>query len=860
FASPHTPYPRAHLLSNGDLTAMVTNAGGGFIRWREMDLTRWRADTTKDEWGTFIYLKDLRTGAVWSAAYQPLGQTGRHYAANFSVDRAEFRRRDHGIECLTEIAVSPEDDAEVRRLTLVNLTGQRRELEITSFMELALAPHAADRAHPAFNKLFVATEALPEKRALIAWRRRRTPEEQPFWAGHVLAMENEAGSPVQFETDRRRFLGRGGCARRPAALSAGLSGTAGFVLDPVFSLRCRVAIEPGQSMRLAFVTVAGESRRTVLDLVGKYGNPGAARDALEMAWTRAQLELRHLGIEAEDARSYQELASHALYPNPRLRPTAERLRRNALGQSRLWAYGISGDLPILTISVNDPKELHFAREMLIAHTYLRLKGLKADLVILNGEAPTYGQPLQEELRRLIAAHSLHTGVDRPGGIFLRAAAQMPEEDLTLILAVSRAVLVAARGPLAQQLTAADSGELPPRLKPNRRLAEEPSAPLPFLELPYFNGLGGFTPDGREYAIYLGPGVHTPAPWVNIIANPDFGTLVSQDGTGFTWYGNSQTNRLSPWTNDPVADPSTDAVYIRDEETGVFWSPTPAPVREQDAYRARHGQGYTVFEHNSHAIEQELTVFVPVDDEGGAPIRLQRLRLINRSSRPRRLSVWAYTEWTLGVDREETQPHLVTRWDRESQVLLARNAYHPDYPRRVAFTAMSPPAESYTADRTEFLGRNGTPAHPAALDRRHLGGRTGPGLDACSAQQVTVELEPGGAAEVVILLGQGADVDEVRRLVRYYRDPFRVQEAFEAVRAFWDGLLGTVQVRTPYLAVNFLLNRWLLYQTLSCRIWARSSLYQSGGAYGFRDQLQDVLAVVHTAPGIAREHLLRAAGR
>ena len=613
FFTPNTSTPKTHLLSNGTFTVMVTSAGGGYNQWRDTDITRWRADVTRDAWGAFQYIRDLDEGTVWSTTHHPLGHAGRRYAAKFTVDRAEFRRRDFGIETLTEIVVPPEDDAEIRRITLVNHTAQVRRLEITSYAELALAPHNADRAHPAFSKLFVQTEALPEQGALLAWRRRRSPGEPAIWAAHVVALEAGCGQVLEYETDRARFLGRSHSPQDPVELRGPLSDTAGTVLDPIFSLRCRVSIESGRSLKVAFITTAAESREAALAQIEKYRELTAADAALEMAWAHAQLELRLLGIQAEDAQHFQEIGSQMLYPNPRLRAAGERLRRNRLDQTRLWAYGISGDLPIMTVIIDDPKGLGLVREALVAHTYLRIKGLKADLVVLNGEAATYGQPLHEELKRLILAYSMHTGLDQPGGIFLRAVVQMPEDDLTLLMASARVALVAARGTLAQQLggpvTAAES---PPRLKPNRRLVEEPSAPLPFLELPYFNGLGGFTPDGREYAIYLGPGASTPVPWVNVMANPEFGALVSEAGAGFTWYGNSQTNRLTPWSNDPVTDPSTDAVYLRDEETGVFWTPTPLPIREDDAYRARHGQGYTVFEHNSHAIEQEMLTFVPAE--------------------------------------------------------------------------------------------------------------------------------------------------------------------------------------------------------------------------------------------------------
>jgi len=862
--TPDSPTPRTQLLGNGTYTVMVTSAGGGYSRWRDIDLSRWHVDTTLDACGSFCYVKDLEQGTVWSTAHQPVRHAASRYSVTFTADRAEFERRDADIGTLTEIAVSLEDAAELRRITLVNYSSRPRQLEVTSYTELALAPHRADLAHPAFSKLFVETESLPECNALLAWRRPRSPEDQPVWAAQVVALPPAADTPgqtVQVETDRARFLGRGRTTEHPAALEGELSNTTGWVLDPIFSLRWRVSLEAGQRVQLVFVTCAAETREGVLALVEKYKDIHAANRAFDLTRALAHLEPRQLRVSTDDIKRFQQLASHMLFPNARLRASDKRLRQNHLGQSRLWAYSLSGDLPILLITIGDTRDLALVQEVLAAHAYWRLRGYQADLVILNEEAGSYEQPLREDLKRLIQLHAQGTPVDQPGGIFLRSVDHIPSDDLTLLLATARVVLVAARGSLAQQLTApAELPKLPPTLEVPRRLKEESSASLPFMELPYFNGLGGFTPDGKEYAIYLGPGVHTPAPWVNVMANPDFGALVSETGAGFCWSGNSQSNRLLPWSNDPISDSPGDTIYIRDDDMGIFWTPTAAPIREMDAYRARHGQGYTVFEHHSHAIEQELVTFVPVDESGGAPVRLQRLRLRNRSSRRRRLSVVAYAEWVLGTNRDETQMHVVTNWDVESRAIFARNAYHPDAGERIAFASASPRATSYTADRAEFLGRNGSIAQPAALLRQSLSGRSGAGLDPCAALQVVVEIDPGQDAEVTFCLGQAADAAQARSLLRRFQSVGQVEEALLATRAWWDQLLETIQVETPDLAINFMLNRWLLYQTLSCRVWGRSGFYQSGGAIGFRDQLQDAMALVYAAPELSRKQILTAAGR
>ena len=859
--TPESVTPKVNILSNESYSLMITNTGGGYSRWRDIDISRWRADTTQDAWGSYCYIKDLRSSDVWSATYQPTLASGDEYSVNFKSDKAEFKRRDHKIEAFTEVVVSPEDNAEIRLITLINHSEETRYLELTSYIELALAAHLADRAHPCFNKMFIETEALPEQSGLLAFRRLRSQDEAPVWAAHVVALSQTADGPIQYETDRGLFIGRGNSLQRPKALDGDLSNTTGTVLDPIFSLRCRLVLEPGRRAQVSFITAIAESRPLAAALVEKYKDLAASHRVIELAWTYAQLELRHLRIHQEEVQLFQKLASRILYPHAQLRSVEGRLRNNRLGQSGLWAQGISGDLPIVIVTVGDLYDSDLVKQLLVAHSFWSMRGLKVDLVILNEEVTGYLHPLQEQLQNLVNAYSHRGHIETPGGVFLRNSDQMPQDELNLLLAVARAILVAARGSLRQQLVSPMAkSAYPPPFIANDMVKEEPSRPLPFLELPYFNGIGGYTPDGRSYVIYLPAGMHTPAPWINVLANPQFGTLVTEAGIGCTWYGNSQENRLTPWSNDPLLNPISDVLYIRDEETGALWTPTPAPIRELDAYRVTHSQGYTRFEHNSHGIEQELLVFVPVNEEGGLPLRIQRLRLANHSSRRRKLSVTAYSAWVLGGDREDSQIYVFTEWDSESQSLFAYNRYQQDFGSHVAFCTSSLPITSYSGDRTEFLGRNRTHSNPQALERQSLSGLTGAGLDPCAALQVVVEILPGNEVELVFILGLAKDAATARRYALDCRTHGKVDQLLAQTTAWWDKTLGTIHVQLPDLVTNFALNSWLLYQTLSCRFWGRAAFYQSSGAYGFRDQLQDCLAIVYALPKIAKEHILKAASR
>jgi cyclic beta-1,2-glucan synthetase len=878
--SAHTPAPRTHLLSNGRYHVMLTNAGSGRSTCRGLDVTRWREDTTRDHWGQFCYIRDVEGGYVWSAGYQPIGSAPDEFEATFAADKVGFRRVDGAIETLWEIAVSTEQLAEVRRLTLANHDDRPRELELTSYAEIVLAPHADDLAHPAFGKLFLETEWLPGSEALLCRRRPRAPEQKPIWAIHVAAVEGREPGEVEYETDRVRFLGRGRTPADPAALEAGaaLSGTTGPVLDPIFSLRRRVRLEPGESVMVAFTTAVADSREEAVTIADQYHQGGAVARAFELAWAQSLIEHRHRSWSTQEVHLFQRLAAPIIYTSSALRAAPAIVAANRQDVSGLWRHGISGDRPIVLARIAGGSELGLARELLAAHAYLRLKGLEFDLVLLSEQAASYHDELPQDLKALIRASDATDQADKPANVFVLRESHLTEDDRVLLQAVARVVLIGDQGSLANQLErvermASPPAPLAPTHDPSPWLDSEPD-PSPG-ELAFSNGLGGFGFEGRQYCITLRgrvtrdarrngkprfrAGLHPalpPAPWTNVIANHRFGFLVTEGGAGYTWSGNSQLNRLTPWSNDPVSDPPGEVVYLRDEETGEFWSPTPLPVPSLATTIVRHAQGYTAFERRVHGLWHEMFLFVPLDD----PVKLIVLKVKNLGDRPRRLSATFYVEWVLGGVRDTQAPQVVTELDSESGAVLARNAYRTDFASHVAIADISLRPFTATGDRTEFLGRHGSTAAPAALRRTALSGRFGATLDPCAALHAPFVLGPGEEKEIVFLLGEADDLPGAQELPRRYREPSQAWGALEAVKARWESVLTAVQVRTPDPAFDLLLNRWLPYQVLSCRLWGRSALYQSGGAYGFRDQLQDVMALVYGAPEETRAQILRAAAR
>ena len=862
FTTTNTQLPEVHLLSNGRYHVMATHAGGSTSRWRDLAITRWREDATADGWGTFIYLRDRDSGKYWSAAHQPTLRPADHYEAIFVQARAEYRRRDHAIEAHTEISVSPEDDVEIRRVTLTNQSSRTRHIEVTSYAEVVLAPLNADLAHRAFSNLFVQTEILPERQAILCTRRPRTPGEQVPWMFHLLAAPGVVADAPSYETDRARFIGRGRTAANPLVLDRSdrpstLSNTQGSVLDPIVAIRRTLSLSPDESASVQIISGVADTREAALALLEKYCDRHFVERAFEMAWFQSQEVLRHLNATEADAQVFGRLASSVIYGNAMRRAAPGIIARNQLGQSGLWRFGISGDLPIVKLRIGDLNRIDLVKQVLQAHAYWRMKGLAADLVIINEDFSGYRAVLQDLIMGLINTGPEAQMIDKPGGVFVRRAEEISEDERVLLQTVSRIIFSDTTETLIEQVERRVSTErASDRLEPTQSIIDEPVYPLAARERIFNNGLGGFTPDGHEYVITLEPGQNTPAPWVNVIASPHIGTVVSESGSAYTWAENAHEFRLTPWQNDPLSDSSGEAFYLRDEETGAFWSPTPLPARGRSGYVCRHGFGYSVFEHYEAGIASELFTYVAMD----APVKFVVVKLRNESKRARSLSLTGYWELVMGEWRHANMMHIVTETDSHSGALFARNAYGRECAGRVVFAHVSERERSVSGSRTEFIGRNGSLASPAAMRRKRLSGRTGAGLDPCAAIQSRVELAAGQTREIVFVFGAARDADEARHFIQRFGRQAGALQALETVWEHWKHTLGAVQVETPDPALDVLANGWLVYQTLSCRLWGRSGFYQSGGAYGFRDQLQDTMALIHATPWLAREQLIRHAGR
>jgi cyclic beta-1,2-glucan synthetase len=867
--------PLTHLLSNGRYAVMLTNSGAGYSRWRDFAITRWNEDRTCDNNGSFILLRDIDSGQRWSATAQPLGLHGEFQPCLFAEDHAEFSMHQGNLTSKMEVLVSAEDDGEVRRLSVTNNGHFAHEIELTSCAELVLAKAANDNAHPAFAKMFVQTEFVAEFGALIATRRKRSADDSDIWAAHFAIVEGDITADPQYETSRAEFIGRGNTLASAAAMeddessaSKPLSNTVGCVLDPIFALRYQLRVPAGGRIRVAYWTVVASSREELIELIDRHNDLSAFDRAKTLAWTQAQVQLRHLGIKDAEVADFQRLAAPIFYADARFRSSSKTIEAGMACQSELWPHSISGDLPIVLMRIDDIEDMAQVKQLLRAHEYWCMKGLAVDVVILNEHPSSYIQDLQNAL-----ATAVRSSQSRPrfqqdiADEQLKCAVYVLRVDLItsnsreLLNAISRVVLVARHGTINKQVllrTRSPSqytlSELPyPRLPKHKSRVKLPEITLP--ELEFFNGLGGFAQNGTEYVICLDKGQKTPAPWINVIANQHFGFHVSAEGSGYTWSENSRENQLTSWSNDAVCDPSGEIIYICDEESHELFTATAQPIQDNGKYVTHHGFGYSRFKHQVDGLSLDLLQYVPLNDS----IKISRLTIHNDSGRTRHLSVTSYTEWVLGTTRSHSSAFISTTLNPDTNALLLRNRWGMAFPERVAFADMTG-VQKWTTDRTEFIGRNGHKSAPKALfDLTPLSGTVGAGHDPCTALQKVIELVDGESIEVVVFIGQSDNEQKAVELIQHYRHA-DLNAVFAQVKQYWRDLLTKVQVKTPDRSMDLMLNGWLLYQTIACRIWARSSFYQASGAYGFRDQLQDGMSLSFSRPDMTRAHILRAAAR
>jgi cyclic beta-1,2-glucan synthetase len=852
-----TAVPEVNVLSNGRITSVNTNDGTGMLIWNGLAVTRWREDPVLGTSGPIVYIHDVTREKTWNTTRFPC-ETAMDTRTLFRIDKSAYEGSYDSILSKLELTISSDVDAEVRRLQVVNNSSEDRTLEVTSFLELALASQSADSAHPAFSKLFIETSHDIKAQCLLAKRRPREDEEDETWAAHTIYVDGRETGDYEFETDRAEFIGRGNTLQAPKAIYSRLRGSTGSVVDPAFIMRRCIQLAPKESATIYIVTGVAESREQALDIVQRLGDPKQADRTFHLAWVRSQIDLRQLHLTPKQASDAHLLAGRLLFTPPLTHVRRDAISQNTLGQSSLWPHGISGDAPIVLISVKNEADLPFVILLACQHQYLCTMGLAVDLVILDETIGGYQDQFMNRLRENLAAR----GIGQMKRIVGLKASQLPEHERTLLIAVAR-VLLRAGGPtsLRSQLRVVEDELQPVPRRPvsNQEIHREQQPSSIAAEGEFFNGWGSFIEDGRAYQIHVRSGAHLPKPWSNVLANPRFGCILTELGTGYSWWRNSRECKLTPWTNDPVLDQPGECLYLRDLDTNQVWSAAPKPAGDDRTYKVTHGWGYSRIEQQDGDVLSTMETTVPLND----PLKLIRLRLCNTSEDIKRISITYYAEWVLGVLREAQAPFIITEWDKEHSTLLARNTYQETFRDAVGFMHIGLPDPmsksfqpySWTGDRTEFISHGGTLECPAAILEENLSRQTGTFSNSCGAVQTIIELPAKGEITISILLGCAASKQEVYSLVHQYGQPSAYEETHATVIKYWERILGQVQVKTPDRQMDVMMNGWLLYQALTCRLWARTAFYQAGGAFGFRDQLQDSLAFLHVDPSIIRNQIL-----
>ena len=858
FNTAKSKYPEGHLLSNGNYSTMITNSGSGYGKLKDMTVYRWREDLTLDNTGMFFYIKNLNSNEYWSAAYSPCGNEGEEYEVIFSLDKAEFRRKDGNLTTYYEITVSQEDNAEVRRISITNHSEHSRTVEVTSYAEATLAPYNADIVHPTFSNLFIRTEYVESPSCVIANRRPRAKGQKKPHVMQTIAVQGEAIGTIQYETSRANFLGRGRAVSNPIVMDdeTPLKNTVGAVLDPIISMRRRLKIRPGETVKIAYTTAVGDSREEVIELAKKYSEMRNVEKVFEASWTQTQMEMKYLGIKSTQANIYQLMASKILFLNNSLREREDYIKKINKAQSSLWPYGISGDVPILLIIIRDEKDLYLIKQGLQAHEYWDRKGLKVDFVVLNLQNTLYIQPLQEAIKDIVNSSYARDRQNIQGGVFLHSKGSMAQDDIEFLISIARFVIDGDKGSLIEQIELVSEEEdnieyLSVKEKDYGNIQYS----YPSKNLDYYNGVGGFDTENDEYVIILKDNKTTPAPWINVVSNGDFGFHISESGSSYTWYKNSRENKISTWSNDPITDPLTEGLYVRDEITGKVWGISARPLRDKGEYIAEHGFGYSRFKHFSQGILGEMTTFCPMDES----VRVEIVKLKNHTNEERKLSLTYYSELSLGVVPQQTVQYISSYL--EEDFIYAQNPYSEHFGRAFAYlTILGGEDRSFTGNRSEFLGRGGNVEEPEALKKARLSNVTGAGYDPCLACNTKISLKPDEEIELIVLFGQKEGIENIKAVINRFKDISYADNSLVEVKNFWRDLLHRVQVKTPDKTMDIMLNGWLMYQTLACRYWARTAFYQSGGAMGFRDQLQDVMSIGFLDSSFTKEQIIRSATR
>ena len=855
------------LLSNGNFSTMITLQGSGYSKEGNNLLYRWKGDSTVDNSGLFLYIKNLNSNEYWSATFEPCRNDCEETDIEFSVDKAKFTKRCGSIKSEMEVVVSSEDSIDIRKLKLKNVGEKGISIEVTSYMEVTLTTMEADTAHPSFSNLFIQTEFDESTKTVIGKRRARVKDGKVPYIFHKPICDYEFEGVMSYETSRMNFIGRNRDLDKPLALdnNNSLKNTVGTVLDPIISTRVRLNLEPNEEKIIYFITGTASERDEVIKLSREYSNIKKLENEFNTYSRFMQVELKNLAITSAQANIYQSLASYILFLNNERKDREFYIRNINKHQKDLWAFGISGDIKIIMLLVNSDEDINLVRSIIKMHKYFKNKGVKTDLVIYNNEESSYEMPLQREILEEINVLSGEEILNKQGGIYLHNKSTMNEDIRDFLIGISSIFIDSTKGNILTQLKEQqflnkknDKYTYKEKYK-YKKIIENKNKISMYNELKnkldFFNGYGGFDKEDKGYVIVLRENNNTPAPWINVISNERFGFHTSEVGSMHTWCENSRENKITPWNNDIVKDSLGEAIYIRDNNDLKYFSITPEPVRNDGEYIIKHSFGYSSYSHTVNNIRGNMIVFAPK----GERVKIQKIILENIDNIDKNLSVYYYAQLVLGVLNYQTARYISTY--NRGNYIYGQNPYSEYFGNLKAYlTIIGGENISFTCDRKEFIGISGSLESPNGLQEDKLSGACGSSFDPCLVTKCDITLKPGEKKELIVLLGEEESEEKIECLIEKYEYIENVNDELNNIKEYWGDFLGNIQVKTKDESMNYLLNGWLLYQNYSCRYLARTAFYQSGGAYGFRDQLQDSMSLGIINSSITKDQIIRSASR
>ncbi|MEW8956343.1 glucoamylase family protein, partial [Clostridium sp.] len=892
-----TEFPESVVLSNGSYHTMINNSGSGFSKVKDMNLYRWSKDYVNDNKGMFIYLRDMSSSEYWSATFQPTKRESDKYHVDFTLHKAEFTNQYRGIESKLSVAVSNEENMEVRALTLENNTEEDKVIEITTYLEVTLSTQEADISHKAFSNLFIRTESF-EDNVLLAYRRPRAKGQKKPYIFQKILFQGEKIGAVEYETSRLNFIGRGNDEDNPRVMNREipLENSEGTVIDPIFSQRIRMKIPKGEKVKAYVVIGSSESKEEAIDICNRYSSIEGCRGIFNGSYNNSLGELSYLGLKYKQASLYQMMASRILYTNKDIRRRETYIKSLNKHQKDLWSFGVSGDLPIVTLNIKDTSHVDIVRQCVQCHEYLNRRGVEFDLLVINEEEFSYDMPLQGSLFTIINKYSSASINNLRGKIFIQSYDNLKDEGISFIKAISTiyidgkeedaffSLLFKGEDNLTYNLRG-----LPKEVYNNSIIKEEVVEEMPLKwkrekymaeigesiwegnqgkssgsneecydigRLKFFNGLGGFN-EKNHYVIVLKNNNNTPAPWINVISNKKFGFHISESGSSYTWYKNSRENKLTPWNNDFVSDTLGEALFLRDEENGEVFSITPKPLRGKEEYVVEHGFGFSKFSHMSNDIKGEITWFTPLDHS----LKIGIVKLKNLQGNKRKISLTYYSNLILGVNEQGVHKTISTYYDEEGNFIYGKNPYSEKFGDTNCYLKIIGGEDiSYCGDREDFIGRGRNINSSMAMDIDRLNNKVGGGFDSILSYRTSVYIEGNEEKILTIVMGAEENIENIRNLLGSYSTIDFVSHKLNEVETHWRNLVGTFEVSTPDDSLNILANGWLLYQVISCRYYSRTAFYQSGGAYGYRDQLQDSLSIGLVDSNITRNQIRLNASR